>query len=149
MALLDEKIQSQIRTIFAELRHPVKLVMFTQSEGGALECAMCSETRMLVEELAALSDKVGVEVLDFVADEAAAHAYGIDKIPAIAILGDGTPAKDAGIRFYGIPSGYEFGSLVETIMMVGQDEPGLSAAADQALQQLRTPAHIQVYVTPT
>ncbi len=149
MALLDEKVQSQLRTMFAELRHPVKLVMFTQGEGGALECAMCTETRSLVEELGALNDKIAIEIRDFVADEALAKAYGIDKIPAIAILGDGAPAKDHGIRFYGIPSGYEFGSLIETILMVGRDEHGLGRPALDALQKLKTPAHIQVYVTPT
>jgi alkyl hydroperoxide reductase subunit AhpF len=149
MALLDEKIQSQLRTMFAALRHPVKLLMFTQGEGGALECTMCSETRTLVEELGALSEKIAIEVRDFVADEELAKAYGIDKIPAVAILGDGTPAKDHGIRFYGIPSGYEFGSLIETILMVGRDEPGLGAPALEALHKLKTPAHIQVYVTPT
>jgi len=50
-ALLDEKTQSQLRSLFAEMRHPVNLLMFTQAKGGALECAMCSETRTLVEEM--------------------------------------------------------------------------------------------------
>ena len=149
MALLDEKTQSKLRTLFAEIRHPVKLLMFTQAEGGALECSMCSETRTLVEELGSLSEHIEVEIRDLVADADLARSYGVDKLPAIAILGGGTPAKDVGIRFYGIPSGYEFGSLIETILMVGREDHGLGTAALEALRHLKTPAHIQVYVTPT
>ncbi|OGF15652.1 MAG: hypothetical protein A2W00_01085 [Candidatus Eisenbacteria bacterium RBG_16_71_46] len=149
MALLDAKTQSRLRTLFTEIRHPVKLLMFTQAEGGALECSMCSETRTLVEELGALSDGLETEIRDLVADADLARLYGIDKLPAIAILAAGSPAKDARIRFYGIPSGYEFGSLIETILMVGRQDHGLGAAALEALRRLKTPAHVQVYVTPT
>ena len=149
MAQLDAKTQSRLRTLFAEIRHPVRLLRFTRVEGGALECSMCSETRTLVEELGSLSENIEIEIRDLVADADLARSYGIDKLPAIAILGAGSPAKDAGIRFYGIPSGYEFGSLIETILMVGREDHGLGAAALEALRRLKTPAHIQVYVTPT
>jgi len=67
----------------------------------------------------------------------------------MAILGGGTPANDAGIRCYGIPSGSEFSSLIATILMVGREDHGLGLAALEALRKLKSPAHIQVYVTPT
>jgi hypothetical protein len=112
MPLLDDKIQAQVRKTLDGMAGPVKLVMFTQA-AEALECELCAETRMLIEEIAALapSGKLSVEVHDLIADDAAVGEYQVDKIPAIAVVG----AKDYGIRFYGIPSGYEFSSLMDRL----------------------------------
>jgi len=149
MSLLDEKIQTQIKDRFAALTAPVKLVMFTQGEGGALECEMCAETRQLLEEVTALSDNLSLEVCDFVGDATRAEQYGIDKIPAIVILRDEATPKDYGIRLYGVPSGYEFSTLIEDIVMVSQGEHGLNPRTLEALTRITQPVHIQVYVTPT
>lgn len=146
MPLLNDKIQSQVRKTLEDMTGPVKLVMFTQAS-NALECEMCAETRALVEEVAALAPagKLSVEVHDFLTDTAAVESYKVDKIPAIAIVG----AKDYGIRYYGIPSGYEFSSLMDDILTVSKGESGLSAATKSALAKIAKPIHIQVYVTPT
>ncbi len=74
---------------------------------------------------------------------------GIDKIPAIAILKGGNAGADCGIRYFGIPSGYEFASLVEDIIMVGNGDSGLAEATRKALATLPAEVHIQVFVTPT
>jgi glutaredoxin-like protein len=144
MPLLNDKVQTQVRKALEEIAGPVKLVMFTQ-QAEALECEMCAETRALVEEIASLSDKLSVEVHDFVTDKAIVEAYQVDKIPAIAVVG----SKDYGIRYYGIPSGYEFSSLMDDILTVSKGESGLSAATKAAVANIQTPVHIQVYVTPT
>lgn len=150
MALLNADVQKQIRQVFEGIEAPVTLVVFTQSNDGkvSLECQMCADTRSLVEEVAALSDKLDLEVLDFVEDEQAVQDYQIDKIPAIALRG-GPQNKDYGIRFYGIPSGYEFSSLIEGILMASKGSSDLSPKTMQAIQKLDQPVHIQVYVTPT
>lgn len=149
MSLLNEQVQNQVRQVLDKMTEPVKLLVFTQGEGGALECDFCAETRQLAEEIAALSDKITLEVRDFVADASLAEQYHIDKIPAMAILGDGPTLKDYGIRLYGIPSGYEFGSLIEELVMVSGGDPGLQNKTLDALKQLTAPIHIQVFVTPT
>ena len=118
MAILNDEIQNQVREVLAELDAPVKLVVFTQGEGGALECAMCAETRGIIEEVAALSGKISVEIRDFVADSEVAETYGIDKIPAVAVVREGDSPADYGVRLFGIPSGYEFGTLIEDIRLV-------------------------------
>jgi len=141
MPLLKEADREILRQEFAALKNPVKLVMFTQT----LECQFCAETRQICEEVAALSDQITLEVYNFVTDAEAVKAYQVDKIPAIAIVGD----KDYGIRFYGIPSGYEFSSLVEDIKMVGSGESGLLPKTKEFLQGLTRPVHLQVFVTPT
>lgn len=145
MSLLNDDVRQQVRDEFAGLTHPVKLVMFTQEH----ECQYCSETRELVEEVAALSDKLSVEVYDQLADKEIAEQYEIDKIPAVAIVADGEDAKDYGIRLYGIPSGYEFSTLIADIVMVSNRESGLDSATKQYLQELASPLHLQVFVTPT
>jgi len=144
MPVLNDKIRTEVRKALQNMAGPVKLVVFTQSS-DALECEMCAETRALVEEVAGLSDKLSVEVHDFLDDKAVAAQYKVDKIPAIALVG----AKDYGIRFYGIPSGYEFSSLMDDIVTVSKGESGLSAATKAAVARLAKPVHIQVYVTPT
>lgn len=149
MPLLDDRVQKQVRSALNDMPGPVKLVMFTQGEGGALECAFCGETRQLVEEVGQMSDKVDVEVRDFQADADLARTYGVDKIPAVVMLSGGETPKDHGIRFYGIPSGYEFSSFIEGLRMVGGGQAALSSATTEALQKLTRPVHIQVFVTPT
>jgi len=141
MALLNEKIRKEISSVLADVTNPVTLKVFTQP----FECQYCKETRELAEEVAALSDKLSFEAYDFVEDKAVADSLGIDKIPAIAIVG----AKDYGIRLYGIPSGYEFGSFIEDIKLVATGDSGLAPATRQAVAKLKDPVHIQVFVTPT
>lgn len=145
MSLLKEKDRQQLAKEFEALQNPVKILMFTQDK----ECQYCRETRSIIEEVAALSDKISFEVLDFVADKEAVTQYGIDKIPATVIMRGGETPKDYGIRYYGIPSGYEFSSLVEDILMVSLGDSGLSAETKLLLSKLTQPLHLQVFVTPT
>lgn len=145
MSLLKEEDQKHLQNEFESLTTPVKLIMFTQE----MECQYCRETHMISEEVAGLSDKIAVEVYDFVHDQEIAEQYNIDKIPAIAVVQDGEEPKDYGIRFYGIPSGYEFSSLIENIMMVSRGESGLSAETKEWVSSLEEPIHLQVFVTPT
>lgn len=150
MAFLDAAIQEQLRKVFESLTEPVKLVVFTQANDGmhSIVCQMCAETQSLVEEVAELSDKISVEVYDFVADEAVAQQYKIDKIPAVAITG-GAEGKDYGIRLFGIPSGYEFSTLIQDIVQVSTGALDLSQKTLDEIARLEQPVHIQVYVTPT
>jgi glutaredoxin-like protein len=145
MALLNANIQKQVQQVFKGLENPVRLLLFTQGDGGALECQMCQDTRLLIEEVAALSDKISLEIYDFVADAKLAEQHGVDKIPALVIAGE----KDYGVRFYGIPSGYEFSSLIEGISAVSRRKPSLNKKTLQELQRLDRPVQIQVFVTPT
>ncbi len=145
MGLLNADIQQQVVQEFVDLVHPVKMVVFTQEN----ECQYCRETRSLIEEIAGLSDQLSVEVHMFHPDDEMAQTYDIDKIPAVAVIAAGEDAKDYGIRFYGIPSGYEFSTLIEDIVMVSQRESGLSRETKDELAALTQPLHFQVFVTPT
>lgn len=145
MTLLKEEDRQHLLKQFEALETPVKFLMFTQD----MECQYCQETRMISEELAALSDKISLEVYDFVNDKEIAEHYQIDKIPALVLLKGGDEPKDYGIRYYGIPSGYEFSTIIEDIMMISSGDSGLSAQTKAQVAALTKPLHLQVFITPT
>jgi glutaredoxin-like protein len=131
MSFMQDKDRTVIQTRFEELGQPVKLINFTQE----IECMYCTETRRLMEEIAELSDKVTLEVYNFVTDKEAVRKYSIDKIPATVVEGE----KDYGIRFFGIPTGYEFGTLIEDIIMASKGDSGLQPETREALSELGEP----------
>lgn len=143
MRLMDQDTQNQVRSLLSAIKTPVTLHMFTQE----LECGYCQETHQIAEEVAELSDLVTLKTSDFVQDAELARAMGVDKVPALAVLGEGD--KDYGIRFFGIPSGYEFTSLIEALLLVGTGEVDLTASTVDYLNNLEEPVHLQVFVTPT
>ena len=142
MALVAEEVAAQLKGAFAQLANPVRLAVFSQ----ALADPESEQVRRLVEELAALDSRLSVESYNFVLDNEKVEALGIARIPAIAIMGT---EKDYGIRMYGLPSGYEFGTFVETILDVSRGDSGLSDETRSALKELARPVHLQVFCTPT
>lgn len=149
MAFISDRDRNYLKEIFSrELLNDVKMLFFTQKSGlfvpGA-ECEYCKETGDLLKELSEISDKIKLEVYDFISDKDTVEKYNIKRIPAIAILGD----KDYGIRFYGIPSGYEFSTLIEDIIDVSKRSTKLSKEIKERLAKIDKEVNIQVFVTPT
>ena len=124
-----------------KLENPVKIIMFTQE----VECQFCTQTRQLINELAALNDKIKVEIYDFLKDSEKAKEYGVDKVPAIAIVSE----RDYGIRFYGMPYGYELQTLLEGVINVSRGRTDIAEETRKKLKEIKTPVHIQVFVTLT
>jgi glutaredoxin-like protein len=142
MSLIPDDKKDLLRNELKEkMENPVKIVMFTQE----IECKFCSDTRQLAQEFATLSDKITVEVYDFMADADKAKEYCIDKIPALAIIG----AKEYGVRIYGIPYGYELQTLVEAVVNVSRGRTDISDKTKAILAEVKAPVHIQVFVTLT
>jgi glutaredoxin-like protein len=142
LSLLPDDKKEHLKNEFKEkLVDPVRIVMFTQE----FECRLCSDTRQLAQDVASLNDKISVEVYDFVADAEKAKELGIDKIPALAIIGK----KDFGVRIYGIPFGYELQTLTEAIVNVSRGKTNLSEKTKEILVDVKVPVHIQVFVTLT
>ena len=142
MALITEEVAGQLRKEFEKLVDPVRLAVFSQ----ALADPESEQVRRLVEEVAALDGRITAESYNFVLDTERVEQLKIARIPAIAILG---AEKDHGIRMYGLPSGYEFGTLVDAILDVSSGTSGLGEATRDALKALTQPVHLQVFSTPT
>ena len=140
--MLTQSDQAAVRKEFERLGGPVKLTVFSQE---LIAGDLCRENEMLVREVAGLDDRLSVEVLNPAIDRAKAETYGVDQVPAIAVEG----ARDYGIRFFGIPSGYEFTNLIDSIIVASTGEPDLSEETKTALAELPAPVHIRVFSTPT
>jgi glutaredoxin-like protein len=142
MSLIPEEHKEHVRSQLAEnLTNPVRVIMFTQE----MECKFCSDTKQLMIELAALNDKIRAEVHDFVADSAMAGEYGVDKVPAVIIMGQ----KDYGIRFFGLPFGYEFQTLMQSLISASKGATDLSEETKAKLREIKIPVNIKVFVTLT
>lgn len=141
MALLSDRDARDVRAQLASLTGSVALINFTQE----LACQYCRETEQLLKEVAALSDKIRLEVYNFQLDKAQVAQYRVDKIPATVVAG----AKDYGIRYYGIPLGHEFSAFLEAITLVSRGATDLSAESRAALAEIVQPVHLQVFSTPT
>ena len=148
MALLAPAEQEKLRESFNEMTAPVRLLFFTQT----LDCEPCVQTRRILDELPALSDKIAIEEVNFILDKDQAAQYAVDRVPAIAVLGatgSGEANQDSRIRFLGTPSGYEFISLVQAIRLVGGAGSLLTDENRRRIAAVDTPVTLQVFTTPT
>lgn len=144
MPLLSDQDKRALEEMFESLDRPVKLLLAVEDD-----CPTCPDTRTIVEEVGALSDQISVEVETLGAPGGSTASHNLDRAPGLAVIGSEDTPADYGIRYFGIPSGYEFSSLIQDIIMVGTGESGLAEATRTALDGLEGPVHIQVFVTPT
>jgi glutaredoxin-like protein len=146
MSILNDEISQQVREVFEQIEEPVQVLFFEKTDG----CEYCAETRQMLEEITALSDKIGLTSYNLEDDEGVAQQYKVDKAPGIVIAGlDGEQILDYGIRLAGIPSGHEFSSLIHDLLLVSKRDSGLTDQTRKILQGLDKPILLQVFVTPT
>jgi glutaredoxin-like protein len=144
MPLLSEQDRQTVQRHLADIAQPVTLLFFTQTI-GAPESALVA--RQILDEVAALSAHITVEEVNFVLEKDRAAQHGITDIPAVVLLRNG---EDTRIRFLGAPSGYEFMSLVEALVLAGTGDSGLSAESRRLIaEQVHEPLEVLVFVTPT
>jgi glutaredoxin-like protein len=151
MALISPQDQQSLQTLFTkELQNDVTITYFTQRESdlsipGKEDCAYCKETGELLEEVTVLSEKLHLDVKDIADDKQEAQDLGITRVPAFVLSGQ---AKGK-VRYFGIPAGYEFSTLIESLVDVSRGTTDLSEKTRTALAGVDQDLHIQVFVTPT
>ena len=141
MAFLTTQDEQAVTKEFEKLTGPVTLTVFASELGSENN----SQTVALIKEVAALSDKIAVKVLNPHIERDETAAYGVSETPAVAVEG----AKDYGIRFLGIPAGYEFSNLIDSIIAVSRGEAQLKDETKAALAGLTEDVTIKVFATPT
>lgn len=141
MALLNDEILNNVKEMLVDLSTAVSLTVFTDDQ----DCEYCPQIVQLLDEVAATSSLVNVDKFEIHSDAAKAKELNIEKAPAIAILGE----KDYGLRFYGIPSGYEFSTLLHGIQRAAAGKSELDDQTKYYLAGLSSPVELQVFVTPT
>ena len=142
MAILQAKDQAAVRKEFERINGPVKLVVFSQE---LVAGELCRQNEQLMKEVAELSDQITVEVLNPQIDRARAEAYGVSDVPLTVVEG----ARDYGIRFLGIPAGYEFSNLIDAIVATSRGESSLSDETKATLATLPGEVEIKIFSTPT
>ena len=144
--VLNAQITKQITEAFAEVKEPVQVLFF----GSKDNCEYCNETQQLLEEVTALNDKVELSVYDMQEHQDVASKFNVTNAPGIVIAAkDGAEITNLGIQFSGIPSGHEFSTLINDIVIVSKRESGLNEKTREFLKNLDKPLHLQVFVTPT
>lgn len=145
--LLNDSVTKQVREAFdKQLTGDVQVIYF----GTEKDCDYCDDTRQLVEEVVQLSDKLDLSVHDLENDRELANKYNLDKAPGLVIAGrDGDLILDYGIRMSGIPSGYEFGTFIQSLILVSGRDSGLAPKTRKALGDLKNQVNLLVFTTPT
>ncbi len=142
MAIFQADEEGRVRELLEALERPVELLVAHGPEEtplpGARDVDFGAETERIVEGLAALSDRVTFRVED--------EPPGFERYPAIAVLPEG---EDVGIRYYGLPWGYELASLIGAIIEAGRPAPSLKPESLERLAALDRDLAIDVFVTPT
>src|SRR5579859_3703980 len=150
MAILKTSDAEAVRRRFqAELAGDVTIRFFTASVTGLVvpgwEAEYGPMTRQLLEEVVALDPRLKLEVHSVAAEMDPTRPLPVERVPAIILGRDG----GGGIRFYGIPSGFEFGALIDDLIAISRNDSGLAPETKAALAGLTEDVHIQVFVTPT
>ena len=142
MTIFQPDDAGQVRAMFDALDRPVELLVALGPEEtplpGARDVDFGAETQRIAEGLAALSDRVTYRVEE--------EPPGFERYPAVAVLPDG---EDVGIRYYGLPWGYELASLVGGVLEAGKTASSLAPESLERLAALDRDLAIDVFVTPT
>ena len=144
--VLDDQIVKQIEEIFGEVKEPVQVLFF----GSKDHCDYCNEARQLLEEVTAINDKLELKVYDIQEHQEIANQFNVTNAPGIVIAAkDNAEVSDLGIQFSGVPSGHEFSTLINDILIVSRRDSGLSEKTREFLKNLDQPLLLQVFVTPS
>lgn len=152
MAFMTEQDRETLRARFdADLTGPVRIVVFSEPRFGLYvpgrrDCLSCSETEELMKEVGDLSDDVTLEIHNVREEPDLAAEWNVSFTPTIAVCRE----EDSGVRFLGLPGGFEFASFVDTVISASAgDASGLQPASVELLGQLDSDLDLKIFVTPT
>jgi alkyl hydroperoxide reductase subunit AhpF len=140
MSALGEREAAAVRDVLGALERDVAVTLelgptatpVTLLAAGGREVDTAAETRRVVEAVCALSDRLTLTVVEH--DEPGPW-------PRTTI--------GPGLRYLGMPVGYELTTLVHGIVEAGRAEPSLSASSRERLASLDHDVSVDVFVTPT
>lgn len=133
---IPEEIKEQVKSEFSNLKEKVKIKVFTSND-----CTYCNDTIELIKGVADLSEKIEFESKTINDNEA--KTYNIESAPAIVFETDSLKP----IRFYGIPAGYEFSSLIESIKFLSTGELDIPANIVEKVKEIKKETNIKIFVT--
>ncbi|MEO0288934.1 MAG: thioredoxin family protein [candidate division WOR-3 bacterium] len=141
MALLSKEDRDYLKNLYRDMKKDVNILFFRTDDKNL--CVMCDDIKEILDEMKDLSDKIKVKTYSFEKDVEDVKKYNVKMAPAIVLLSD----KDLGVKYYGIPAGYEFSSFVEDINDIGNDFVPLDESIEDDLKSIDKDVHIKVFVT--
>ena len=150
MQILQQRDREAVQRRFdTELKRDVTITLYTQVNTGLFipgrECRSCGPTQELIEEVTALSPRLHLQVVDYYKSQEKASTHGVERIPAV-IIGNGDRGN---VRFFGMPSGFEFALLLDSIIAASDRRSSLQLETRRQLKALKEDVRIRVFVTPT
>lgn len=143
MPILDEKTTAKAKEMLSEMEGEVTILFFKSKSN----CEYCEQTEALAGEVKSLSDKIRLEVFELESESGKAKAaeYKIERAPATILLG----REKRFVRFFGVPTGYEFSTFLSDVIDVSKSLPKLPPDLIEKIRKIDFPVHIMVFVTPT
>ncbi len=140
---VDDNIKRQVKEIFQHMENEVIAKLFVDKD----KCLTCAQTKEILELLVELAPEGKLKLILFNKEDNPPEIdkYGVKRFPTILLHGD----EDYNVIFTGIPSGYEFGSLVEDILDISARKVTLKPENLEKVKKIDKPIHIKVFVTPT
>lgn len=140
---VDDNIKRQVKEIFQHMENIVYVKLFADKD----RCLTCAQTKEILELLAELAPENMIEITTYEREDnpPEIEKYEVERFPTIILHGD----TEHNVVFTGIPSGYEFGTLVEDILDISARKITLKAENLEKIKKIDKPIKIQVFVTPT
>lgn len=150
MQLLTEDLRIELAKRLEAVEKPLRILVFSEPVTGIYvpgrrECVSCKQAEDLMQEVADLSDNLSLEIYNIKENQQMAKDWGIEHTPTISLVAD----EDVGIRFIGLPNGYEFGSFFETILSFSKKDFGLSEEVAARVAGVTEQIEIKTFSTPT
>lgn len=143
MKLLTDKNRTEISFMIGDLKDKVRILAFYSD----VSCPTCQDTMQYIEEICELNEKLDLKKYEKTKHAEIFQKYDISLVPALIV--SNSESKNSGIRFYGIPSGYEIHSFIHAIKMVSGIENSIESVIIERIKRLNKTFHLDVFITPT
>ncbi len=141
--VLDKSTLEEVKKLLSEMKGSVKLMFFV-TEGES--CQYCNVIEELLSEISGASNgNIVVEKHSFDNEKDLVKEHNVDRAPVIIMIG-----KNKGtVRFYGIPSGHEFGAFLADIIDASKgDTSEFPDELKAEALKIDKPLRLKVFITP-
>ena len=140
MVKMGKDLLEETKRELKNMRKNVNILLFKSGEDE-----YSKDGEEILNTLAMNIKKINVKIYD--QNNEMAKNFNLKKYPALVFLDE--DGNDLNIRFYGIPYGYEYTTLIETIKMISTGDTSLSKEILDKVKKIENEVIIKVFVTPT
>lgn len=138
--LFSKDIADQIRSVLSGMKNPITIKLFVDGE-----CETCAETKQLLVETSALSEKITLDVIEIEDANQDLVDYEIEMTPSFVFLDKDNLYR--GVKFNGIPAGHEINSFISAILEMSGVEYAFSSDILTRIANIKKPVDIKVFIT--